>query len=93
MYLGDFLVLRRAGAKLRGYGGSFYSEGYDVRATISGSRVRIGTRDPYDRGSWESVTRKWIESQDRISGWQRVSRADMGKYSGGYVPLAGEVCG
>lgn len=92
LYVGDFLVLRRTGANMRGYGGSFYSEGYDVRATITGRRVRIESGDPYQPGMGESVTRKWVESQDRIAGWKRVSRATMRKYSGGFVPVSGRVC-
>jgi hypothetical protein len=92
IYTGDFLVLKRTGSSLVGYGGSFYSEGYNVKGVIAGSQARLSTQDPY-QNQWTPSVRRWVVGENRLSGWKRVRVATMRKYSGGYVPAKGRVCG
>lgn len=92
IYTGEFLVLKRTGSKLVGYGGAFYSEGYNVKGVIRGSQVKLYTQDPYDK-SWTQSWHKWVPTENRLVGWKRVSKETMKKYSGGYVPAKGQICG
>lgn len=91
IYTGEFLVLRRTGSALKGYGGAFYSEGYNVKGSVAGSRATLNLQDPYDR-SWSRVVRQWVVSQNRLAGWTKITKAKMKRYSGGYVPASGQLC-
>lgn len=92
IYIGEFLVLKRTGAKLSGYGGAFYSEGYNVKGVIHGNEVKLYTQDPYDK-QWTKSVLKWVPTENRLAGWKRVSKETLKKYSGGYVPAKGQICG
>lgn len=91
IYVGEFLVLKRTGAKLVGYGGAFYSEGYNVKGVIAGHQVKLYTQDPYDK-RWTQSVHKWVPIENRLAGWKRVSKETLKKYSGGYVPAKGQIC-
>lgn len=93
MYLGQFTVLRKTGTKVAGYGGAFYSEGYNIRGNVVGTSARLSTEDPYRPGRWTRINQKWVPAQNRLVGWRSVTKTQMSKYSGGYVPVRGRTCG
>jgi hypothetical protein len=93
IYLGEFVILKKTGSKVKGYGGAFYSEGYNLKGTITGTRAALSSEDPYRPGKWTRVTLKWVPAENRLSGWRRVAKSRMRKYSGGYVPVKGQTCG
>jgi hypothetical protein len=93
IYLGEFVVLRKTGPKVKGYGGAFYSEGFNLKGTITGTRAVLSSEDPYQPGKWTRTTLKWVPAQSRLAGWKRVQKSRLRKYSGGYVPVKGRTCG
>lgn len=92
VYTGAFLVLRVEDGQVRGEGGDFYSEGYDVRgkAGPGGMELQMGT--PTEPTGWKPLALEWIPERETFDGWQRVGLADMREFSGGGVPSRRSDC-
>lgn len=96
IYTGQFVVLRKSGKKLLGYGGAFYSEYYDLRGRIIKKKnrryARLTVSDPIDKSVSETVLRRWVASKQKLAGWSKVRKSKVRKYSGGSIPFPKRVC-
>jgi hypothetical protein len=93
VYTGAFLVLRvEDDGQVRGEGGDFHSEGYDVRGEIGPLGPELQMNAPSDPLQWQPLPLVWVPDRETFEGWERIDPEEMREYSGGGVPSAGSVC-
>ena len=93
VYTGAFLVLRvDDDGQVRGEGGDFHSEGYDVRGEVGPLGPELQMNAPSDPLQWQPMPLVWVPDRETFDGWERVGAEEMREYSGGGVPSAGSVC-
>lgn len=93
VYTGGFLVLRvEDDGQVRGEGGDFNSEGYDVRGEIGTQGAELEANAPTDPLQWQPLPLVWLPDGETFDGWQRVSPEEMREYSGGGVPSPRSGC-
>lgn len=90
MYVGSFIVGRLVGGRFTGTTGAFYSEYVSVRGTATATRTRLEILG--ETGAWTAWPQQWKAKQRTFAGWLPVTRAEMRRYSGGGVPVAGQPC-
>ena len=92
-YTGAFLVLLVEDGQVRGEGGDFHSEGYDVRGHIGSTGTELQMNTPTEPTDWQPLPLVWIPERGTFEGWNRVRLAEMRDFSGGYIPSANSGCG
>jgi hypothetical protein len=90
IYTGAFIVARVRDGRLRGSTGAFYSEWVALRGTVSATRTQLQVRD--ESGTWRPWVQRWLPDRRTFAGWLPVTKAQMERYSGGGVPVAGQPC-
>lgn len=91
-YTGAFLVLLVEDGQVRGEGGDFHSEGYDVRGQIRSTRTELQMNTPTEPTDWQPLPLVWVPERGTFEGWDRVQPAEMRDYSGGSIPSARSGC-
>ena len=93
VYTGAFLVLRvEVDGQVRGEGGDFHSEGYDVRGEVGPLGPELQMNAPSDPLQWQPMSLVWVPDRGTFDGWEPVGAEEMREYSGGGVPSAGSGC-
>ena len=75
-YLGDVLIIKKYGSKLRGLFASLHSEGGAVKGRIRADlRVRLYVEDSYQIGVWHRMkVGRWVKREGYIKGWRKVTK-------------------
>ena len=78
--------------QVRGEGGDFHSEGYDVRGQIGSTGTALQMNTPTEPRDWQPLPLVWVPERETFEGWERVRPAEMREFSGGSIPSASGGC-
>lgn len=92
IYTGAFLVLFVEDGQVRGEGGDFHSEGYDVRGQIGSAGTELQMSSPTQPTDWHPLPLVWVPEPGTFEGWDRVRAVEMREFSGGSIPSASSGC-